>query len=575
MRDLDDVAAALHLTPKFLRYILYGRKARRDYTDFNIQKRTGGIRKISAPPKCLLDLQQKLLTLLKPMYAHKSCVHGFCDTRSIVSNAKAHLGSRFVVNLDLSNFFPTIYFGRVKGVFTNPPFNFGEQAAMVLAQICCHHDGTLPQGGAMSPLISNLVCRGLDNELVEFSKKHKLRYTRYADDLTFSTSRTVLPPDLIDIRSDPVEAGPEVLAVISKHTFAVNVKKVKCRSRTRRQEVTGLTVNQFPNVTRDFVRKIEGGIFAWQKFGLAAAQSRYENQYRKTGGLWFENVLRGRLAFLKMVRGENDYIYRRLARRFNALPGQPLSISVPSINQTAPCPLRNPKSDWNKWGERYQNEVFHLTTTSAAGDISSGSAFHIGGGRVATAGHNIVDNNGNLRPDLRLIILGQAISPQLPFPISQASTQADCGCLFLNELRSNRGIPTQLRLPEIGEEVAAIGFPTIPCRLPTMVMHVGTIEALPVCYSAPMHRFIQVSFQSGGGLSGGCLIDRAGHALGIMVENVFMGLGGNNRSDGDGSGENVAQVPQRPYGQAVPLEYLDDWLMQHCASAMSSNEVTQ
>jgi len=134
-----------------------------------------------------------------------------------------------------------------------------------------------------------------------------------------------------------------------------------------------------------------------------------------------------------------------------------------------------------------------------------------------------------------------------------STVTADVGCLRLEELRSSRGIPTQLRLPKIGEEVVAIGFPTIPRRNPTMVVHIGTVEALPLAYGTNQ-RFIQVSFQSGGGLSGGCLLDKSGHALGIMVENVFMAPNNSNPNQVESA------VPQRPYGQAVPLEYFDDYL---------------
>ena len=125
------------------------------------------------------------------------------------------------------------------------------------------------------------------------------------------------------------------------------------------------------------------------------------------------------------------------------------------------------------------------------------------------------------------------------------------------------GKPLAVVKPGSCEEVAAIGFPTIPLRNPTLVMHVGTVEALPTDYYGH-RRFIQVSFQSGGGLSGGCLIDKAGFVLGVMIENVFMGAAlprdsENSQDEGRSRDEGIS-APPRPYGQAVPIEYFDEMI---------------
>ena len=121
--------------------------------------------------------------------------------------------------------------------------------------------------------------------------------------------------------------------------------------------------------------------------------------------------------------------------------------------------------------------------------------------------------------------------------------QVDIGIIKLTggQRESNTYIPTQSRLPEIGEEVAAIGYPVLPQRDTTLVMHTGIVESLPTDFSQKK-RFIQVSFQSGGGLSGSPLIDKRGLVVGIMIENIFQ--------------ETDKNVPDRPFGQAVPIEYL-------------------
>ncbi len=111
------------------------------YKTFEIPKCTGGARVISSPPSSLLWLQRRAYSFLLPYYRTKVCAHGFVPERSIVTNSRIHTGRRLIANFDLRNFFPSIHFGRVKGVFMSHPFLFGDEAATVLAQIACRDDG--------------------------------------------------------------------------------------------------------------------------------------------------------------------------------------------------------------------------------------------------------------------------------------------------------------------------------------------------------------------------------------------------------------------------------------------------
>ena len=569
MQTRQDVAAAIGITDQRLCFFLYAHRERLNYRVFQIPKRSGGTREISAPPGHLLWLQKRVYALLSARYSAKACVHGFVPTRSIVTNARPHVRMRHIVNFDLRNFFPSIHIGRVKGVFRSPPFSFGDEAAEVISQICCRDDGSLPQGGAMSPFVSNFVCRNLDNDLLQFARKLKIRYSRYADDLTFSTSRAALPEELINIKSNPAQPGARIDAIVLRNGFEINTAKVAHQSHRRRQEVTGIVVNEFPNVRRPFLRAIEGAIYAWEKHGGENAQREYETKYRDRdgGGLYLQNVIRGRIAYLNMVRGESDYLMRRLIRRFNRLATHQIAIS--SLATAESCRLRSPVHNtggWNHWIERFRSSVFLLQIEDSNGRISCGSAFHIGHSVVATAGHNLVNSQGMQRQ--RISVLQNGVRTDLRFLGTPFTGQSghDIGAAYFNGLNGTERIPTQLRLPECGEEVLAIGFPTIPLRNATLVAHVGTIEALPTTYNG-QQRFIQVSFQSGGGLSGGCLIDKAGYVVGIMVENVFMqgitrrssDIGDTGESDST-SDSRETDVPPRPYGQAVPMEYFDDFL---------------
>src|SRR5205814_3311637 len=116
----------------------------------------------------------------------------FIPARSILTNAKPHLRQKFVLNVDLKDFFPTINFGRVRGVLIAKPYCLLPHIATYIARICCR-DNALPQGAPTSPIISNMICSRLDRQLLRLARQYRCVYTRYADDLTFSTSMPRFP----------------------------------------------------------------------------------------------------------------------------------------------------------------------------------------------------------------------------------------------------------------------------------------------------------------------------------------------------------------------------------------------
>lgn len=204
-----DVASLLEVSYSRLVYHLRRVPEERRYVQFEISKKSGHPRTISAPSTGLKILQRKLSQVLYSVYEPKAPVHGFLPGRSILTNAQQHLGKRFVLNIDLKNFFDTIHFGRVKGIFKAPPYNLSEEVAVVLAQICCH-SGKLPQGAPTSPIVSNMVCARLDSQLRLLAKEFKCIYTRYADDITFSTKLLAFPKDIAyasDEESDMKKIG--------------------------------------------------------------------------------------------------------------------------------------------------------------------------------------------------------------------------------------------------------------------------------------------------------------------------------------------------------------------------------
>lgn len=311
------------------------------YKSFTINKRNGSPRLIQEPRRALKALQYKVLDYL---YEHsglpKPCVHGFTKNRSIVSNAKAHCNrqTQHLLNIDLEDFFPTISFYRVRGVLQKKPFEFSHQVATVLAHLCTFN-GILPQGAPTSPLLSNLVCRSMDRDLMALAKRHRATYTRYADDITFSFSvrrSESLPANICSFDSGILTLGHELQATIATHNFRVNAAKSRLSTRLHRLEVTGITINEFPNVKREFIDRIRGALHAWEKHGYDLAQRAWEKlvsdgaigtytrrpwkRQTRIGKLPpLKNILWGKLLHVRMVRGKDDVIYTRLAERYNAV----------------------------------------------------------------------------------------------------------------------------------------------------------------------------------------------------------------------------------------------------------------
>lgn len=365
LKDAVDVANLLDVQYELMIFHLYISNESGRYKKFPIPKRTGGMREILAPVTALKILQRKLAQVLQCVYERKPPVHGFVNERSIVTNAEPHCHRRYVLNVDLKNFFPTINFGRVYGLFMAHPYNLPAEAATVLAQICCH-DNQLPQGAPTSPIVSNFICAKMDRQLLRLAERHRCFYTRYADDLTFSTSLNKFPPNLAKIVLGSVKVGDELLAVIEGNGFEVNEEKVRLQTRNQRQEVTGLTVNRFPNVKRTYVRQIRAMLHAWRKYGLETAQQeyweRYLGEYQSSVKELpsFRKVVRGKIEFLGMVRGKDNLIYKKYLRQYALLDPdanlEKLDSADMSVNKGLVVPkiYTEGKTDWKHLKKAFQ-----------------------------------------------------------------------------------------------------------------------------------------------------------------------------------------------------------------------------
>ena len=339
LKSTHDVAQLLQVPNEYLIYYIDRIPHDFRYKKFRVPKRSGGYRNIHSPNSSLGIVQRKLSQVLYAVYRPRPSVHGFATSRSIVTNAQAHVKKKFILNLDIKDFFGSINFGRVRGLFLANPYKLDKKVATVLAQICCF-DNKLPQGAPTSPVVSNLICAKMDSELQRFSRKYGLFYTRYADDITLSINRDKLPSSLVSSYENgfsKVVLGDELREIIESNGFQINDAKVRLAHNTQRQEVTGLIVNNNVNVKRKYVRSISGALHAWEKYGLGAAEETYRVKYAKKNTLpekntaQFLDALRGKIEFVGSVRGKDDHIYHKLLAKFNDLRRIEAPLNPPSI----------------------------------------------------------------------------------------------------------------------------------------------------------------------------------------------------------------------------------------------------
>ena len=353
LQNRDDVAQLLGITTKQLNFHLYVLSSEKKYKTFNIPKKSGGTRQISAPTSPIKVIQRKLKQVLEAVYKPKPSTHGFVSERSIVTNARPHKKRRYVLNIDLENYFSTIHFGRVRGMFMGNPYNLNNEVATILAQICCHK-GVLPQGAPTSPIISNMICARLDAKLQQLAKGHQCTYSRYADDITLSTNRSKFPSALASLSDiGQIEIGNELSAVIQENGFQANPKKTRLQVKQQRQEVTGLTVNRYPNVQRRYVKQVRAMLHAWQKYGLDSTAQRYYEQY--AGHKYsdpqkyrppFQRIVLGKLEFIGMIKGRNSPVYRNLLRWFaHMATGYGKSTDVNEVSQIGVLTYTEGKTD--------------------------------------------------------------------------------------------------------------------------------------------------------------------------------------------------------------------------------------
>jgi RNA-directed DNA polymerase len=320
------LATLLDIKHKDLTYLLYVKTDAEKYSTFSIRKKSGGTREIHAPIKQVKSLQRRVADRLERCLADIQKItgisnfasHGFRPGKSILTNASAHRNKRYILNLDLKDFFPTISGKRIRGfLVSDRNFKFHKDVATAIAHIACL-DGKLPQGSPCSPVISNLIAGILDFHLSRLAKNYGCIYTRYADDITFSTNEKTFPK-AIAFRSEDDEhkwiIGKQLQGLITKSGFVVNEKKTRMQYKTSRQQVTGLVVNKKVNVTTEYRHLVRAYVFSLINHGNFTIRTSIKDENGHStieSKVGTQAQLHGMLGFIHSV----DSVFRTNAKKY-------------------------------------------------------------------------------------------------------------------------------------------------------------------------------------------------------------------------------------------------------------------
>lgn len=306
----SDCWALTGISGNSIRRFLSKNSRKQAYKTFKIPKKSGSFRTISSPVSDLKNIQRAINALLLSIFEPSPYAMGFCRNRGVDTNAKIHIGQTCIFNTDLENFFPSITKQMVRKALYR---ELGDviKSNEVINYICSlctvpNEEGieVLPQGSPASPVLSNIVLNAMDKKLAYYAELWGCRYTRYADDITFSHNRAVRkfsPFTQLRIRS-----------IIEEFGLKINEKKTKVLVQGERLEVTGVTVSSTKaNVTRKYMKQLRMLLHLWDKYGYAKAQSIYTRDF--CGGIEksLTSVINGKINYLCMIKGKLDSTYRR------------------------------------------------------------------------------------------------------------------------------------------------------------------------------------------------------------------------------------------------------------------------
>lgn len=342
--DALALAKSMQIDLKALQYLAYNRKVSKinHYHTFELEKKSGGKRKISAPKPKLKEIQTWILENILHKIPYTVEAHGFIKERSIVTNAMPHVNKDIVVNIDLKDFFPTVTHKRVKGLFHK--IGYSEEVATILSLLCTYSeinettlDGVtyyvqsgerkLPQGSPASPAISNMIVYKMDQKIKGLAKKLNFSYTRYADDMSFSTTE--------ENSQNVSRLLFFTKKIIESEGFIIHPDKVHVMRKGMQQKVTGVVVNKKLNVDRIQLRKFRAVLHNIEKNGWK------DQQWGKA--IHLINAVEGYINYVNMVNPEKGQLFKQNLKNIIAKHGQPHIEKTNIPEKVIPIPVIIPE----------------------------------------------------------------------------------------------------------------------------------------------------------------------------------------------------------------------------------------
>jgi RNA-directed DNA polymerase len=301
--------------------------ARKDsyYRNFRVKKKNGTYRYINEPLNQLFTIQKEFSHFFLINRANNYHSHGFELNKSIITNADKHTNKKIVLNIDLEDFFSNISTPRISKLLLDK-FNVSELEAIKIANLLTYKN-SLPQGSPSSPILSNLICEQLDDELDKYCKQFNITYTRYADDMSFSFNFNKLP--IIQVKN--------IIFIIEQNNFKINKKKYRYYYRNARQLVTGLVVNEKINVKREYYKNLRAILHNWSAKGLVYAQDKFIEKYGENKN--FILTIEGWVNFLGQVKGNNNPQFLTIKSQLDKLLQESQFVKTFNFNNSKPINL--------------------------------------------------------------------------------------------------------------------------------------------------------------------------------------------------------------------------------------------
>lgn len=306
--DTNQLAACLGIGKGTLFRLV--KNSDQSYRSMTLQKKNGGVRELHAPGAALKACQNQILRAIVSHLPVSPYAKAYIKGGTLYQNASAHVGKRYMLKLDIADFFGSIRFDQVYSAAFNTRY-FPRQIGVMLTTLCCRKD-VLPQGAPTSPALSNIVMRHFDYGVGRWCERRGISYTRYCDDMTFSSDKPLFV------------VYQKTKTMLEKIGFELNEKKTRFVSNANRQSVTGLTVNQKVAVSGDYKRRLRQEVYYALKFGLResilrAGRTAFMQETGPDEGRYYQHLV-GRLYFVLQIEPDNEWFQNALKQLRSIAP---------------------------------------------------------------------------------------------------------------------------------------------------------------------------------------------------------------------------------------------------------------